>query len=103
MRFNIFSVTFSHKILKDTPLEKANMSYSSLCLPTRFNKKEMKKAMENNTFHVTILSDLMAVFESYLGYYKLEKQFEMSLGYSMKTFKNSKEPFHRVICCRYPQ
>ena len=56
------------------------MSYSILCLHTRFNKKEMEKVMGDNTVYVTMLRDPVDVFESQYGYYKLEKQFGMSLG-----------------------
>ena len=56
------------------------MSYSILCLHTRFNKKEMERVMGGNTVYVTMLRDPVDVFESQYGYYKLEKQFGMSLG-----------------------
>ena len=36
--------------------------------------------MGGNTVYVTMLRDPVDVFESQYGYYKLEKQFGMSLG-----------------------
>ena len=54
--------------------------------------------MGDNTVYATMLRDPVDVFESQYRYYNLERQFGMSLGNFIKSFKNMKEIVHRGIC-----
>ena len=74
------------------------MSYSILCLHTRFNRKEMERVMGDNTVYFTMLRDPVDVFESQYGYYKLEKQFGISLGNFEEKINNMQDIFRRGIC-----
>ena len=58
------------------------MSYSILCLHTRWDYLEMEKVMgeAEKTTYITMLRDPVDVFESQWEYYKHEKLYGMSIG-----------------------
>jgi hypothetical protein len=67
-------------VLKNTPWEKAGMSYSLLCLHVRFNKPEMEAVLGPGTAFVTMLRDPVDVFESQYGFMGFEDFYGMSIG-----------------------
>ena len=67
-------------MLKNSPWEKAGISYSLLCLHVRFNKPEMEAVLGPGTAYVTMLRDPVDVFESQYGYYGLQGFYGMSIG-----------------------
>ena len=67
-------------MLKNTPWEKAGMSYSLLCLHVRFNKPEIEAVMGTGTAYVTMLRDPVDVFESQYGFMGLKDFYGMSIG-----------------------
>ena len=79
-RLFLFLDEFGQNILEDTPWEKAKLNYSIMCLHTTYNRGEMDKVMEENTYYVTSLRNPVDVFESQYSYYKLWKHYGMNLG-----------------------